>query len=577
MMSAIIRASRKIGFSRLTTRVAFKIVLVLILVGGFVVAAWPDLLGNTNSIRTDQSDFLKLGQDIRAGTRWTDGNRHPFLPLILSLFASPDWSYFSNAKLLNVGLAVVLLLSLVTLLGRLFGFEIGILAAALVALNPDFQGTAVRVVAEPLLSIWFFLFFYFWYRGAAESADQASTIRVRMFALSGVIAGLGYLTKGTAQLLPVCFTFWWIIAGKWRRSWPLLIIFLVSYLVTTSPLLIYNTFRWNNPFYNFSAEAMWADQWLDVSQDLPRARSVGEYLATHSTNELVTRFVTGAIALLRRHGDMFLPTYSVAILAAAATAFLGRFWFECIRGRGLNGQIRGRVSATLLGFRLEWSKLSIVLAVLLPWLVFFAWYVPISNSPRHHVPLLSLITSVVSLLIWHLSIRVVGISHHSILILGISVLVLCLIGYSVVSSLNELSLKFPNWDVYERDRQENRSVDKLLLALHNSNPQATVLNNDLIPLWHIGITSLSLRSIPRGCRSLEDLSQAIIKAKADYLIVSPADVRPRLCLQWVIQVENDHDLNILGEVPYMQLIATFRIGRDEIMVFERRLTSGWER
>ncbi|MGC8878062.1 MAG: hypothetical protein ACP5R2_02435, partial [Anaerolineae bacterium] len=186
----------------------------------------------------------------------------------------------------------------------------------------------------------------------------------------------------------------------------------------------------------------------------------------------------------------------------------------------------------------------------------------------HHVPLLSLITSVVSLLIWHLSIRVVGISHKSILRLGIFILMLCLIGSNVVSSLNELSLKFPNWDVYERDRQENRGVDELLLALQNANPQATILNNDLIPSWHIGITSLSLRSIKRGCHSLEDLSQAIIKA--DYLIVSPADVRPRPCLQQVLQVENDHDLNIVREVPHMQLIATFRIGRDEIMVFERQ-------
>ncbi|MGC8879415.1 MAG: ArnT family glycosyltransferase, partial [Anaerolineae bacterium] len=373
--------SGQISFFRPNRHVAFHIVLVLILIGGFVVAAWPDLLSNTNSIRTDQSDFLKLGQDIRAGTRWTDGNRHPFLPLILSSFASPDWSYFSNAKLLNLGLAVVLLLSIVILLGRLFGFETGILAAALVALNPEFQRTIVRVVAEPLLSIWFCLSFYFWYRGAVESADRPNTMGVRMFALSGIMAGLGHLTKGTAQLLPVCFTFWWIIAGKWRRDFLSLIIFLVSYLVTTSPLLIYNASIWNNPFYNTSAEAIWADQWHDVSQNMPRARSVGEYLATHSISELVTRFMNGGTNLLHKHGDMFLPTYSIAILAAAAIAFTARFCIDCIRSRGPSGQLRGRISATQLGFRLSWSQLSIVPAVLLPWLVFFAWYFPISNAP----------------------------------------------------------------------------------------------------------------------------------------------------------------------------------------------------
>jgi hypothetical protein len=566
---AINETSEQINFLRPTRYTLFHIVLVLILIGGFVVVAWPDLLSNTNSLRTDQSDFLELGQDIRAGTRWTDGNRHPLLPLILSSFASPDWSYFSNAKLLNLGLAVVLLLSLVILLGRLFGFEIGILAAALVALNPEFQSAVVRVIAEPLLSIWFCLFFYFWYRGAAGLAGHPDAMRVRMFALSGVMAGLGYLTKGTAQLLPVCFMFWWIIAGKWRRDLLSLIIFLSSYLVTTSPLLIYNAFTWNNPFYNFSAQAMWADQWRDVSQNIPMARSAGEYLATHSVNELVTRFIKGGTRLLHEHGDMFLPIYSIAILAAAAIAFTLRFGIDSIRNRDPNGQLRIGISVTQLGLRLGWSQLSIVTAVLLPWLVFFAWYFPISRASRHHVPLLSLTTSVVSLLIWHLSIRAVGISHKSILRLGIYFLVLCLIGYNVISSLNELSQKFPNWDVHERDRQENRGVDELLLALQNVNPRATILNNDLIPSWHIGITSLSLRSLPRGCHSLEDLSRAIVKNSADYLVVSPADVRPRPCLQQVLQVENDHDLNIVREVPYMQLIATFRIGRDEILVFER--------
>ncbi|MCS7259889.1 MAG: glycosyltransferase family 39 protein [Anaerolineae bacterium] len=535
-----------------------------------MIAAWPDLLSNTNSIRTDQSDFLELGQDIRAGIRWTDGNRHPLLPLILSSFASPDWSYFTNAKLLNLGLAVVLLVSLVILLRGLFSFEIGILTAVLVAFNPEFQRAVVRVVAEPLLSIWFCLCFYFWYRGAAEPSDRPNTTRLQMFALSGVMAGLGYLTKGTAQLLPICFTFWWIISGQWRRDVLSLIAFLTFYFVTASPLLTYNALTWNNPFYNFSAEAMWADRWHDVSQNIPRARSISEYLATHSVSELATRFMNGGMKLLQKHWDTFLPLPSIIMLTAVAIAFSARFWIDCIRSGNISGRLRERILVVRLDLRSRWPQLCIVPAVLVPWLIFFAWYFPISNAPRHHVPLLALIASVVSLLIWHLALGVANDSYKLLLHLGVVILALSLIGYSFVSSLNELSHKFAIWNVYERDRQENRGVDELLLTLQSANPDAIVLNNEVIPSWHIGITSLRIRSIPRGCRSLEDLSRAIAKANANYFVVSPADVNPRPCLQQVLQVKNNHQLSIVRDMPYMRLMTTLRMGRDEIMVFERR-------
>ncbi len=292
-------------------------VAVVVLLSAFPIMAWPDVLDNADSAQTDQEDFLLLGQDIRAGVRWSDGNRHPLLPAVLSPLASTDWSYFSSAKLLNLGLALLLVVLLLWLNGRLFGIDVALLSVALTVFNPDFRDTSVRVVAEPLMAVFFLLTFYLWYRSISQP-ELTRRERVWALVLAGACAGLGYLTKGTSQLLVIGVAAWWALSGRWKDNAIPVTGFIIAYLAIIAPLLAYNLHAWGNPLYNFnSTHAMWLDSWDDVWLPSVSLTTFQSYLASHAPWEMLNRLVSGGLSLIEKRGDVFLPAYSVAILAVS--------------------------------------------------------------------------------------------------------------------------------------------------------------------------------------------------------------------------------------------------------------------
>jgi hypothetical protein len=140
----------------------------------FLFFAWPYLLENWDSGRTDQMYYLDLGLDIRQGIRLTDGNRHPLFPLLLSTFARSEWAYFTSAKLLNVGLTLVTLALLLWLNSRLFGLSVALLSVGLTIFSVDFLEVQTKTIAEPLLTLLFTLVFYFWYRGRPRIVPGSS-------------------------------------------------------------------------------------------------------------------------------------------------------------------------------------------------------------------------------------------------------------------------------------------------------------------------------------------------------------------------------------------------------------------
>jgi hypothetical protein len=116
---------------------------------------------------------------------------------------------------------------------------------------------------------------------------------------------LAYLSKGSAPLL---LGAWAITALLHYRSriWQHRELLFVPalFLVTASPLLLYNATVFDNPFYSFaSTHVLWMDSW-DQSQvadpaDLP---TLSTYLQTHTAADIVDRFQSGCVRL-----NAFLP------------------------------------------------------------------------------------------------------------------------------------------------------------------------------------------------------------------------------------------------------------------------------
>ncbi|MCB0168104.1 MAG: glycosyltransferase family 39 protein, partial [Anaerolineae bacterium] len=512
---------------------------VVLVVVAFYTLAWPFLLKAWNSA-SDEGAFLLLGLDIQAGVRMTDGMRHMLLPLILSTFASTDWVYFSTAKMMNMGFATVVLLLILFLTRRSFNPTVALMAMTLVAFNRGYWKTMTRVISEPLLLIFIVLAYYFWYIGARK--DSA-----RYFWLMGAMIGLAYLTKGTAQLLLICFLGWVVLTGYWRR-WRMVLGVLAAYLLAASPLLIYNTIAWGAPFYNYnSSHAFWYDDWNDsyIAPD----KNLSTFLATHTIGDIVNRFISGMTYLFDSQGEVISPAIVLLLLVAAGALYL----FTWIKSPG-------RAPLTIfkmMDVRLR-NALLIPVVVIPIWLIFFAWFAPVSNFPRHVIPIVPLISVVVSLIFYQavINLPLKPVQTYFPSIVNVTIIVISITG--IIVGYRTLAAEFPVWNVYKVDQIENQSLDELLNGLEGLNPSdVTVISgpSHTIPAWRARSTSLIVKEIPITCKSIDCLSDFLRENQADYLVIDAQMVQHLPFLTDYFQVTRQEDFEMTHEFPLMTLMA----------------------
>ncbi|MCB9100943.1 MAG: glycosyltransferase family 39 protein [Anaerolineales bacterium] len=526
---------------------------VVLVVAAFYSLAWPFLLKAWNSA-SDEGAFLLLGLDIQAGVRMTDGMRHMLLPLTLSTFASTDWVYFSTAKIMNMGFATVVLLLILFLTRRSFNPTVALMVMTLVAFNRGYWKTMTRVISEPLLLIFIVLAYYFWYTGARKDST-------RHFWLMGAMIGLAYLTKGTAQLLLICFLGWVVLTGYWRR-WRMLVGVLAAYLLAASPLLIYNTITWGTPFYNYnSSHAFWYDDWNDsyIAPD----KNLSTFLATHTIGDIVNRFISGMTYLFNSQGEVISPAIVLLLLVAAGALYLFTW-------------IKSPDRAPLAVFKTMDARLRnnlLIPVVVIPiWLIFFAWFAPVSNFPRHVIPVVPLISVVVSLIFYRaiMNLPLKPIQTYFPSIVNVTIITVSMIG--IIVGYRTLAAEFPVWNVYEVDQIENQSLDELLHGLEGLKPGVvTVVSgpSHTIPAWRARSTSLIVKEIPITCKSIDCLSDFLHENQADYLVIDAQMVQHLPFLTDYFQVTRQEDFEMIQEFPLMTLMANYKLDHGRrILIFE---------
>ncbi len=338
---------------------------------------------NWKAYNGDQNSYLRLALRIHEGEGFTNGNFHPLVALLFSPFASRDWSFFTQAKLVSVA-AGGLALGLVFGFGRrLFGSATALVTVAVLALNETFTLRAARVEPEALLVGLFF---------AAWACWVLSLEQPRWAVAAGALAGLAYLTKGSGQFLLLGSLLLPLLrhgpAGWWRQrralAW-----FVAAYLLVASPLLLDNWRAFGSPFYAFpSAHAMWYDEWEDkLGSTDGRHITLRTYLASHTTSDVVDRLAEGLSEVPPEWAGAFtlgVPAgtawiLGLALLAALALAFTGRP--GPMPDPGL-APLAGRLRSA------AWTLVALVPAYCL----FFVWYAPIANSSRFVLPLVPGVT-----------------------------------------------------------------------------------------------------------------------------------------------------------------------------------------
>ncbi len=502
------------------------IILGLILLRFFAVG-WNLVVANSNSNAGDQGEILQLGLDFKEHGTLTEGKRSPLYPVLLYPFAQRTWSYFTWAKIVSLvagGLAVIL----VFLLGKRLGHpEAAILAALLLSINFEFLYHTSTALVEGLLVLTFWVGWY--YVGHA----LITRYQTHYWILAGIFSGLAYLSKGTGNFL--------IIAGGLTALilyWPhpvnllkSLFIFGLSFLITASPLLLYNYVFFGSPTHNFStAYAMWMDKWRQSwVEDVTTLPTFSTYIAEHTYQDIVARLRDGIQELWIPFWQTIIPLPSKPIenIIFSAWGWLAIF---------IVGLILGFYYKTELIHYLQKSGQTLLFSSFILFFVYllFAWYTKIVIGARFFLPLLPIMYFYFGLLFWFIFTRFITFSSRfgnnqlfrqrtitQWMHFGFWVLVG---GWLVWTTLPELrNLQNP----FQTDVENNIDTEHVLSWLTAGEPDGAHVvwgPSHSLPYWKYS-DQLNIHLLPVTLKSLPQITAYLLQTDVDYIILDELMVR----------------------------------------------------
>jgi len=507
----------------------FLIMLLALILARFFVVGQAKILFNTLSSDGDESAYLSLGLGLFEGVL-TDGARPPLYPLLLAFIAEREWAYFTNAKMLTMALGGLAILATFWAGKSLFSWETGLLGAFLLSANKEFHLRASTVYGDVLfvsilVGSWYFLIktFQGW----------------RYCVLAGIFIGLSYLSKGSAPLL---FGAWGLAAVLhyrhqiWRRKEMLLVP--LFFLLTASPLLLYNARTYGNPFYNVnSAHVLWMDRWDDSQvadpADLP---TMATYFQSHTPADMIDRLSYG-LARLNDYLPYVLipsrtlePDWLAPVLLTAALVIAGAV-------------LVWRREWLLQYYRHHQTTLTVSLLLLAVFYIFLAWYARLQVESRFIIPLLGpfylLLAEAVVGLVRRVGREAVAYRNRVApaargrLVWGTYLATIgALVGWGLIW-LGQ-SARIDAWsltvDPYESDRQANREEELVLDWLLKDAPPGPVTvifgPSKSLPLWKFP-ARFTIEQPPIDLETWDQFQQYVAKISPDYLIMDSDTVRRR--------------------------------------------------
>jgi 4-amino-4-deoxy-L-arabinose transferase-like glycosyltransferase len=493
--------------------VALAVILLIFMLGRFFSESYARAITNSNSAISDQSEFLQLGLELREIGRLTDGTRNPLYPALLATFAHRDWSYFTVAKLLSIVFGLLTIVAVFVLGWRRFNPFTGITAAYLVSINVEFTAHSARALTESLLV---FLVVLAWFAMLYALDDKA---RWGYWALAGVLVALAYLAKGSGQLLAFAFVISGVLIYRGRlftskSFW----IFVAAYLITVSPLWIYNTRTYGSPTFNYAiTHQMWMDSWSewhpDDTDNLPTGLS---YLQTHSLGEIFEREWTGLLAerniLIKTlyptrtlMVDQFLLSplswYALALLILLPLIFWRRSYQFVLQHR----------SAVVLT--------TLVIAI---FFVLFAWYTPIIPGTRFLLSIMPLIflmgAYILSLILGDIAQR--GRWGQILVVTAVLVVILMQMRWWLGTVQEPVQVLLTS-SLFDHDREFGQDAAAPLKWLAEGYPGARVAwgpSGHSLPVWAF-TDRLNLVRYPPNVTDIPDLTADFTSRGVEFVIV----------------------------------------------------------
>ncbi len=497
---------------------------LLAILGHAVVTGMDELRLNTGSAKIDQAGYLAFGLNLREhGALLDSPSRHPLYLFLISFFARREWSYFTWAKLVSLGCAVVGLAVIFLLLRRSFGDGVALLTVLLLSVNPTHVRYSGTVAAEALLVPLFF---------AAWLLTVRSFEKPSLWPVAGAVTGLAYLTKATGQTLVVAVLLGAVIvyrkAALKRKE---LLGYLAAYLVIVSPLLIYSTLAYGSPFYDYQTKhVLWFDDWEQFYAVKPEnIPTIGSYLRTHSVGDIVARQWNGMWDLwaysLRGalpgklgawdvlHRPFFGPAVAVLVLAVLFV-------------------YRKRLIA---GWRARPGPATVTTLFLSLYFVAFGWRVGIDIPDRFPLPLYAFVYLLLAVLLTRLAQRAVeALSAGAMPALGRmlatggqAALCLGVVGWAVTTAV-PIARQWQS-NPFDSDRLLNAAPDSMLARLMaGDNEPAVVLwgPSHTLPYWK-HTDRFTFLPVPSDVETLDEFEAYLSSVRARYLILDDETVRRR--------------------------------------------------
>lgn len=361
-------------------RACSPLLLALVLFG-FMLNGYGEVVANTQSDTLDQGAYLTIGLAVREDGRLTDPYRQPLFSWLLTPFAQREMSYFTWAKLVTLASAAAAVLGSYLVAARLSRNRIvGLCVALLVAGNRTFLEESAMVMVEPLLAL---LMLLIWYTGLRA----LETEKWRYWLLGGALTGVGYLAKDSAAAGLVASAAGAVVAYRLKaRGYLKWLAFAAVALLFVSPTLIYNVRTTGAPVQTGNMNALWLDDWEQFFAVGPDAQfSMSRYFQTHSLADVANRLYEGSVSFALLSVSIFLPVLPVARWLGVRSVPPWLWWAALAAGIALAGACwraawpycrrRGRFIVFTATFLAVYALVMI-------------WIVPVTYDARYVQPLL---------------------------------------------------------------------------------------------------------------------------------------------------------------------------------------------